>query len=123
MPKYTTITKFDSDFPILARAQVLCSVEWMPKCLFLISGPDQVWDTGASYRLARKCTLRLECRRASDWFMIACQRAFIGNTNRKPLVQYSSRRPKIGRIHLSQTLLPISEGLVPRLCLFLPSRL
>ena len=44
----------------------------------------------------------LECRRASDWFthrleaeppllstvMIASQGAFIGNTNRKPLVQF-----------------------------------
>ena len=41
---------------------------------------------GLGNRLGRKCTVHLECRRTSDWFMIACLRPFIGNTNCNPLV-------------------------------------
>ena len=33
-------------------------------------------------------------RRTFDWFMIACQRAFIGNTNCKPLVQFKETKNK-----------------------------
>jgi len=29
-----------------------------------------------------------ECRHISDWFMIACLRVFIGNTNHNSLVQF-----------------------------------
>jgi len=35
-----------------------------------------------------------ECRCASDWFMIACLRAFIGNTNRNLLVQFKETENK-----------------------------
>jgi len=49
---------------------------------------------GLGYRLERKCTLRLECRCASDWFMIVCQRVFIGNTNCKLLVQFKETENK-----------------------------
>ena len=49
---------------------------------------------GLGDRLGWRCTLRLECRHASDWFMIACQRAFIGNTNHKPLVQFKETENK-----------------------------
>ena len=45
-------------------------------------------------RQGRKCTLRPECRCASDWFMVACQCAFIGNTNCKPLVQFKETENK-----------------------------
>ena len=31
--------------------------------------------------------MRPDCRCVSDWFVIACSRAFIGSTNRKQLVQ------------------------------------
>jgi len=31
---------------------------------------------------------------ASDWFMIACLRVFIGNTNHKPLVQFKETKNK-----------------------------
>ena len=44
--------------------------------------------------LGQKCTLPQECRCTFDWFMIACQRAFIGNTNRKPLVQFKETKNK-----------------------------
>jgi len=39
-------------------------------------------------------TLHPECRHASEWFMIACQHAFIGNTNCKPLVQFKETENK-----------------------------
>ena len=38
--------------------------------------------------------MRPECRRASDWFMIACQHVFIGNTNHKLLVQFKETENK-----------------------------
>jgi len=49
----------------------------------VVSEPDPRKNRkeGLGDRLGRKCTLRPECRRASDWFMIACLCAFIGNTN------------------------------------------
>ena len=34
-----------------------------------------------------KCTVHPEFRCTSDWFMIACLRVFIGNTNHNPLEQ------------------------------------
>jgi len=48
-----------------------------------------LWD-----RLGRKCTVHPDCRRTSDWFMIACLRAFTGNTNRNPLVQFKENENK-----------------------------
>ena len=55
---------------------------------FLVSEPDpqknQKEDLGD--RLGRKRTMHPECRRASDWFMIACLRTFIGNINLNLLV-------------------------------------
>ena len=64
----------------------------------LVSEPDprenQEEGLGDRDRLGRKCTLRPECRCASDWFMIACQRAFIGNTNCKLLVQFKETENK-----------------------------
>jgi len=56
----------------------------------LISEPDP-WKNqkeGLGDRLGSKCTVRPECRHASNWFMIACLRTFIGNTNHNPLVQF-----------------------------------
>jgi len=38
--------------------------------------------------------VRPECRRASDWFMIACLHMFIGNTNHNPLVQFKETENK-----------------------------
>ena len=35
-----------------------------------------------------------ECRCASEWFMIACLRMFIGNTTRNPLVQIKETENK-----------------------------
>ena len=49
---------------------------------------------GLGDRLGWKCTLRPECRCASNWYMIACQQAFIGNTNRNPLVQFKETENK-----------------------------
>ena len=43
---------------------------------------------GLGDRLGWKCTVHPECKCASDWFMIACLHAFIGNTNRNLLVQF-----------------------------------
>jgi len=45
------------------------------------------WREGLGDRLGWKYTVRPECRHTSDWFMIACLCAFIGNTNRNPVVQ------------------------------------
>jgi len=58
------------------------------------SDPWKKWKEGLGDRLGQKYTLHPECRRASDWFMIACQCAFIGNTNRKPLVQFKETENK-----------------------------
>jgi len=44
------------------------------------------WKEGLGNRLGWKCTVRPECRYTSDWFMIACLRPFIGNTNCNLLV-------------------------------------
>ena len=55
-------------------------------CSSLGTRPSGNRKEGLGDRLGRKCTVRPECRHASDWFMIACQCTFIGNTNRKPLV-------------------------------------
>ena len=57
-------------------------------CLVSEPDPRKNRKEGLGDRLGRKCTVRPECRRASDWFMIACLCAFIGNTNRNPLVQF-----------------------------------
>ena len=53
-------------------------------CLLLVSEPDprKIRKVGLGDRLGRKCILRPECRRASDWFMSACQR------ERNPIVQF-----------------------------------
>ena len=64
--------------------------------LELVSEPDP-WKNrkdGLRDRLGQKCTMRPECRRASDWFVIACLCAFIGNTNRNPLVQFKETKNK-----------------------------
>ena len=52
----------------------------------LVSEPDpqKNQEEGLGDRLGWKCTVRLECRRAYDWFIIACLCAFIGNTNHNP---------------------------------------
>jgi len=57
---------------------------YKPKC-WLVSEPDprKIRKEGLGYRLGRKCTVRPECRRTSDWFMGACLCVFIGNTNRQ----------------------------------------
>jgi len=62
----------------------------------LVSEPDPRKNRkeGLGDRLGRKCTLRPECRCASDWFMIACLCAFIGNTNRNPLLQFKETENK-----------------------------
>jgi len=62
----------------------------------LVSEPDPRKNRkeGLGDRLGRKCTLRPECRHASDWFMIACLCAFIGNTNPNPLVQFKETENK-----------------------------
>ena len=49
---------------------------------------------GLGDRLGWKCTLRPECRRASNWFMIACLCTFIGNTNCNSLVQFKKTENK-----------------------------
>jgi len=48
--------------------------------------PSENRKEGLGDSLGQKCTVRPECRCASDWFMIAYLHAFIGNTNRNPLV-------------------------------------
>ena len=55
----------------------------------VVSEPDprKNWKEGLGDRLGWKCTVRPECRHTSDWFMIACLHAFIGNTNHNPVVQ------------------------------------
>ena len=62
----------------------------------IVSEPDPLknWKEDLGDRLGWKCTLCPECRCASDGFMIACQCAFIGNTNRKPLVQFKESENK-----------------------------
>ena len=43
----------------------------------IVSEPDpRKRKEGLGDRLGRKCTLRPDCRRASDWFMIVCQRVY-----------------------------------------------
>ena len=56
--------------------------------------PSENRKEGLGDRLGRKCTVRPECRHASDWFMIAYLHAFIGNTNRNPLVQVKETENK-----------------------------
>ena len=62
--------------------------------LVLELDPRKNRKEGLGDRLGRKCTVRPECRCASDWFMIACQRAFIGNTNCNLLVQFKETENK-----------------------------
>ena len=49
----------------------------------VVSEPDlrKNWKEGLGDRLGWKCAMYPECRHASDWFIIASLRAFIGNTN------------------------------------------
>jgi len=63
--------------------------------LILFSEPDprKNWKGVPGDRLGWMCTSP-ECRRASDWFMIACLRVFIGNKNRNPLVQLKETKNK-----------------------------
>ena len=56
--------------------------------------PLENWNEGLGDRLGRKCTVHPECWHASDWSMIACLRAFIGNTNCNPLVQFKETENK-----------------------------
>ena len=62
----------------------------------VVSEPDprKNWKEGLGDRLGRKCTVRPECRHASDWFTIACLCAFIGNTSRNLLVQFKETKNK-----------------------------
>ena len=63
---------------------------------FLVSEPDPQKNRkeGLGNRLGWKCTVCPECRRTSNWFMIACLHTFIGNTNRNPLVQLKETENK-----------------------------
>ena len=49
--------------------------------------PSEKSERGSGRQAGQKCTMHPECRRTSDWFMIACLHAFIGNTNHKLQVQ------------------------------------
>ena len=48
--------------------------------------PGKNRKKGLGDRLRWKCTVRLECRQSSEWFMIACLHMFNGNTHCNPLV-------------------------------------
>ena len=63
---------------------------------FLVSEPDpqKNWKEGLGNRLGWKCTVCLECKRTSNWFMIARLHTFIGNTNRNLLVQFKETENK-----------------------------
>jgi len=56
--------------------------------------PQENRKGGLGDRLGRKCTVRLECRCTSDWFVIACLRVFIGNANCNSLVQFKETENK-----------------------------
>jgi len=74
----------------------LCPLPVVPCQLLLVLEPDPRKNRkeGLGNRLGWKCTMRPECRHASDWFMIACLCVFIGNTNRNPLVQFNETENK-----------------------------
>jgi len=47
---------------------------------------------GLGDRLGQKCSVPMECRCASDWFMNTCLRVFMGNINRNPLLQFKETK-------------------------------
>jgi len=73
---------------LVQLACAVCVGQLCPPSM-LVSEPDprKNQKEGLGDRLGRKCTVRPECRHASDCLMIACLRTFIGNTNHKLLVQ------------------------------------
>ena len=66
-------------------------LEWLQ---YIVSDPQKNRKEGLGDRLGRKCTVCPECRCTSNWFMIACLRTFIGNTNHNPLIQFKETENK-----------------------------
>jgi len=62
--------------------------------LVLEPDPRKNRKEGLGDRLGQKCTLRPECRRTSNRFMIACLCVFIGNITRNPLIQFKETENK-----------------------------
>ena len=67
-----------------------CPLSVVPCQLLLVLEPDPRKNRkeGLDNRLGWRCTVHPEYRHTSDWFMIACLRVFIGNTNCNLLVQF-----------------------------------
>ena len=60
-----------------------CATWFLKWQIHLYKGREGLGD-----RLGWKCTMHLEWRHTSDWFMTACLRVFIGNTKHSPLIQF-----------------------------------
>ena len=71
------------------RREKLCRDTYLAMTVVLQPDPLKNWKEGLGDRLGWKCTVRPECRHASDWFhdcMPTAVRVFIENTHRNTLV-------------------------------------